>query len=185
MFRQFCGLLQQRLDLTYRDLSPAGKLKARLGRFRRGLEFSFNSGVPTLPVFPEKVSLSDVNRAVMRPLNRDEALSLSRFVAAKLFGKQYFGASFFNYSWLDGINFLILITGAVMWYARALALARGAAELGDEDVIEAIRYVDLSYGSSRAPAQMFERLRVALLSSSDTAVRLAIAQYGRALPAGT
>ena len=64
-----------------------------------------------------------------------------------------------------------------MWYARARALARGDAATTSEDILEAIRYVDFCYNSSRAPAQIMERLRVRILSHGDAAVRVAIAQY--------
>jgi len=179
LFRQFCFLFQRRQGGAYCELSPAGKLKERFGQFRRGVQFAFAAGKPQLPAFPGRVPLAALATLPARPLGQDEELALSRFLAAKLFGKQYFGRLFFDYSILQGLNCLILAAGAVMWYARAHALARGAAQVEHDDVIEAIRYVDFCYGYSRAPALALERVRVRILSRGDLAVRLALAQFPR------
>ena len=177
MFRQFCFLFTRRLGGAYRELPLTGKLKVRLRQFWTGVQFACNCSSAALPAFPGRVAIAEVARFRPRPLNADSERALSRFVAAKVFGKQYFGKLFFSYSWLDGINFLVLAAGAVMWYARAMALARGAGQVQTEDVIEAIRYVDFCYGFSRAPALIIERLRVRILSSGDKAARLALAQF--------
>ena len=180
LFRQFCSLFQRRQGGAYRELSALRKLRVRLDQFWRGVEFALGAGSPLLPAFDDRVSLSAMRRTSMLsadPLGHDAEFAFSRFLAAKLFGKQYFGKLFFDYSVLQGLNFLILAAGAVMWYARARALSRGAAALETEDVIEAIRYVDFCYGYSAAPAPALERLRVRVLGRGDTAIRLALAQF--------
>ena len=98
-------------------------------------------------------------------------------MAAKVFGKQYFGPLFFRYSLLDGLAFLLLTAGAVMWYARARALARGAETTNAADVIESIRYVDHGYGASAAPGMMIERVRVKVLRHGATAARVVLPQF--------
>jgi len=177
MFRQFCSQFQQRQGGAYQELGTAGKLAERLRQFWTGVQFTFGRGSARLPGFPDRVALADVQRVRPGPPDQAADLALSRFLAAKLFGKQYFGKFFFDYSLLDGLNFLLLAAGAVMWYARAGALARGAETTQPEDVIEAIRYVDFCYGYSRSPALLQQRVGVRLLSRGDTATRLALSQF--------
>ena len=177
MFRQFCFLFQRRQGGAYREFSAKEKLKARIEQFWRGLQYAFGTGSPEPPAFAGRVPLSRLAAFPAEPLGNEEEFALSRFLAAKLFGKQYFGKLFFNYSVLQGLNFMILAAGAVMWYARARALARNAAQTEAEDIIEAIRYVDFCYGYSRAPAMLLERMRVRILGRHDTAIRLALAQF--------
>ena len=178
MFRQFCFLFQRREGGAYRELSLGGKIKARLGNLGRAIEFVFAAGAPALSEFPGRFRLADVGRLAPRPLDARAEQALSRFMAAKVFGKQYFGKLFFGYPLIDGLVFLLLSAGAIMWYARARALARGAEAAGTEDVIEAIRYVDYCYGFSAAPGLIVERLRTKVLARGDTAARVALAQFG-------
>jgi lysine-N-methylase len=179
MFRQFCFLFQRRQGGSYREMNLLGKLGARLRTFWTGVQFTFGAGAPPLVAMPGPAPLAKV--AALRggePLGVEAETAISRFLAAKLYGKQHFGKLFFNYPLRSGLEFLLLSAGAVMWYARARTVARGGSETTLEDVLEAIRYVDFCYGFSAAPALMIERLRVRALSHGDTAIRLVLAQFG-------
>jgi len=176
IFRQFCFLFQNRHGGAYRELGLAGKLRARLANLARSVRFSFNTGRVQIPAFPGEFSLAATSGVPPPSLGPNGELALSRFLAAKIFGKQHFGPLFFRYSVADGLTFLLLAAGAVLWYARARALARGARAPEHEDVIEAIRYVDFCYGFSPAPGLIVERIRVKLLGHGDAAARLAVDQ---------
>ena len=178
LFRQFCFLFQRRYGGSYRELGFFGKLGARLRSFQTGAQFTFAAGAARLIAMDGLVPLRKVERMAPQPLDSADELAISRFLAAKLYGKQHFGKLFFGYPLLPGLEFLFLSAGAVMWYARARALARGDSATTSEDVHEAIRYVDFCYGYSRAPALALERMRVRILSHADSAIRLAVAQYG-------
>jgi Fe-S-cluster containining protein len=177
MFRQFCFLFQRRQGGSYREMSLFGKLGARLRTFWTGVQFTFGAGAPPLVAMSGPVSLAKVAALRAQPLDGDAEIAISRFLAAKLYGKQHFGKLFFNYTLLSGLEFLLLSAGAVMWYARARAVARDDSETTLEDVLEAIRYVDFCYGYSAAPALILERARVRMLSHGDTAIRLVLGQY--------
>jgi len=177
MFRQFCFQFQRRQGGAYRELSAWGKFRERLRQFWTGVQFVAGRGTPSLPAFPDPLPLGRMDEMRVRDLDEGAEMALSRFMAAKLFGKQYFGKFFFNYSLMDGLNFLLLVGGSVMWFARARALARGAARFEREDVIEAVRYVDFCYGYSRAPDLLTARISVRTLSRGDLAARLALSQF--------
>ena len=177
LFRQFCFLFQRRQGGSYREMGFRGRLGVRMGNFRRGVRFAMGSGLVDLPAMPAPVDIARIEALRRDPLSAAQEMAISRFLAAKLFGKQHFGRLFFGYSLLQGFNFLLLSAGAVMWYARAHALSRGAERVEDEDVFEAIRYVDFCYGYSSAPALILERLRVRLLGREDMAIRATLMQY--------
>jgi Fe-S-cluster containining protein len=177
MFRQFCFLFQRRQGGSYREMSLFGKLGARLRTFWTGVQFTFGAGAPPLVAMPGPAPLAKVAALRAQPLDGEAERAISRFLAAKLYGKQHFGKLFFGYPLQAGLGFLLLSAGAVMWYARARAVARGDSKTTREDVLEAIRYVDFCYGYSAAPALLIERLRIRVLSHGDTAIRLALAQY--------
>jgi Fe-S-cluster containining protein len=177
LFRQFCFLFQRRQGGSYREMSLFGKLGARLRTFWTGVQFTFGVGAPPLVAMPGPAPLAKVAALRAQRLDGEAERAISRFLAAKLYGKQHFGKLFFGYPLRPGLEFLLLSAGAVMWYARARTVARGGSETTLEDVLEAIRYVDFCYGYSAAPALMIERLRIRVLSHGDTAIRLVLAQY--------
>lgn len=177
LFRQYCFLFQRRQGGSYRELGFRGRLGVRLGNFRRGVRFAMGSGMVDLPAMPAPVDVARVEAMRRTPPNAAQEMAISRFLAAKLHGKQHFGRLFFGYPLRHGFTFLLLSAGAVMWYARAHALSRGADRVEDDDVFEAIRYVDFCYGYSSAPALVLERLRVRLLGHGDTAIRATLGQY--------
>lgn len=179
MFRQFCFLFQRRQGGSYREMNLFGKLSARLRTFWTGVQFAFGAGAPPLVAMPGPAPLAKVAAAARKggTLDGEAEIAISRFLAAKLYGKQHFGKLFFNYPLRSGLEFLLLSAGAVMWYARARTVARGDSQTTLEDVLEAIRCVDFCYGYSAAPALILERLRVRVLSHGDTAIRLVLAQY--------
>jgi Fe-S-cluster containining protein len=180
LFRQFCFLFQRRQGGSYREMNLFGKLGARLRTFWTGVQFTFGAGAPPLVAMPGPAPLAKVAALSPQPLDAEAEMAISRFLAAKLYGKQHFGKLFFDYPLRSGLEFLLLSAGAVMWYARARTVARGDSQTTLEDILEAIRYVDFCYGFSAAPALMIERLRIRVLSHGDTAIRLVLAQYGTA-----
>ena len=177
MFRQFCFQFTRRQGGAYREMSFAGRMRARLRQFWTGILFAAGRGRANLPALSEPVKLQDVPAVTLQPISDAARMALSRFLAAKLFGKQYFGRAFFNYSLQDGLNFLLMTAGAVAWFSRVNAHARGAGQAETKDVIEAIRYIDFCYGASATPAFMTSRIAVRLMGHGQTAARLAVSQY--------
>ena len=177
LFRQHCLIFQRRHGGAYHELRAREKLNLRLDNFKRSIQFTFAFGNPHLPGFPGPFAVADVARVTPHTLQPEDELALSRYLAAKIFGKQYFGKLFFGYPLRLGIVFLLLSAGAVMWYARAHAIAQGRRETNHNDLIEAIRYVDYCYGSSPVPNTIFQRLNTRITGFDDSYIRSAIAQF--------
>jgi len=177
LFRLHCFIFQRKQGAGFRELHHLGRLKMRLANFKRSILFAFGFGRPHLPGFPAPFRLAHVARLKPHPLKPEDELAFSRYLAAKIFAKQHFGRLFNAYPLRSGLVFLLLSAGAVMWYARARALALGRKTTNHQDIIEAIRYVDYCYGSSPVPGLFIERLRTRILGNEDAAVRLALQQF--------
>lgn len=177
LFRQHCFVFQRRHGGSYHELGASAKLRVRLGNFWRSMQFAFGVGSPSLPEFPGRFSVAGVAGVKVHAFGPEDDLAVSRYLAAKVFGKQYFGRLFFGYSLRQGLVFLLLSAGAVMWYARAHALVFGRTTTKHEDIIEAIRYVDYCYGSSPVPGLFFQRLCTRIMGFDDSYARAALAQF--------
>ena len=174
MFRQFCFHFQRRTAAWYFGLGLLGKVRERAHWFCDGFRFAFNRGTVRLPD-AGPIALRRVGDVRLPPFDEAADRMLSRYLASKLFGKQVFGRLFFGYTFFDGFVFLTLAYSAILWLARAYALARGAEVVSFEDMSWALRAVDFCYNYSPAPARTLERLRVRVLGGGDSAVRLAVA----------
>jgi Fe-S-cluster containining protein len=177
LFRQFCFLSQQRAGGAYREYGVCKKISYRLRNLKRSIQYAFALGSPVLDEYPGPFPLRGIQDVRVPALDPDAETALSRFLAAKMYGKQYFGKLFFGYSLFDGLNFLLLSVGAIMWHARALALARGNNAVESEDIIESIRYLDFSYGFSAGPGLAIERWRIKMLSRDDIAMRAVVSEF--------
>jgi hypothetical protein len=177
LFRQYAFLFQRRAGGPFRELGFFGKMRYRLRNFARALQFAFALGAPRLEDFPGRFRIRRVKGVRVPEIAPEAETALSRFLAAKLFGKQHFGKLFFRYPLLDGLVFLLLSAGAVLWYARAHALALGRSAVTTEDIIESVRYVDFCYGFSAAPGLILERLRTKMLGRDDVAMQAVAAQF--------
>ncbi|MEK7865307.1 MAG: hypothetical protein AAB434_01400, partial [Planctomycetota bacterium] len=71
------------------------------------------------------------------------------FFVWKLFAKATFSRLFFNLPYAHGVCFLAMSYGAIVWFAKASALSRGAAKVEIEDLRKAIEYVDVTLSGAR------------------------------------
>ena len=174
MFRQFCYHFQRRTAAWYFGLGRWGKVRERAHWFMDGVRFAFNRGTVRLPD-GGPIPLRRVGDVRLPPFDEAADRMLSRYLAAKLFGKQVFGRLFFGYTFYDGFVFLTLAYAAILWLARGYALARGTEVVSLEDLTWALRAVDFCYNYSPAAGRSTERIRVRTLGGGDSAVRLAVA----------
>nr|HRU07668.1 YkgJ family cysteine cluster protein [Candidatus Brocadiia bacterium] len=145
VFRQFVNIFHRRAPPGYFNLSLPGKARERWRWFMDGVRFARGKGSIRLRDTERAIRIEDVERVRLAPLDEDQSRMLSRYLACKLFGKQVFGALFFNYDFRPGFTFLVCAYDAVLWMARALALAAGRDTVATPDLAWAIRHVDFCY----------------------------------------
>jgi len=175
VFRQFVNIFHRRASPGYFGLSLAGKARERWRWFMDGVRFARGRGYMRFHDTDREIRIEDVERVRLAPFDEDQSRMLSRYLAGKLFGKQVFGALFFGYDFRPGFTFLVCAYDAILWLARALALAAGRDAVTAPDLAWAIRHVDFCYNYSKAPAHRTERLRVKTLARGDSAARIAVA----------
>lgn len=168
-FRQLIGL--------YGRLDQVGG-KAHLGR-RLGVSLGMLIGKGTVPPirdgFP-KVAFADIETA-RGVLRGGGAQAMERYLHVHLAGMGFFGPSFYNRSYLDGISALWLTYPLVCWYARAFAISEGRAEPDTACVERALMVVDHQHGITPLLDIASERFRTRALSEPAT-LRSLVLWYG-------
>jgi hypothetical protein len=182
LFQQFLFFLHRRRGQGAQSLPWGRRLGRRLQGLWASLKFSFNVGRVQLFHDGPAVRLRDVENVALPELDEQMAGVLERFLAGKLFGQQIFGPLFFGYGFLRGLTALLCAYSAILWYARASALSRGAHGVEPRDVVRAVQHVDFSFGYSPVPLLWTEKLRLVLLGNERTPERL-VAWYSRTRPA--
>ena len=177
LFRLFNLQFQQRGE----DLAGGGRvsrgIRGRVRMTKRAAQLMAGRGTIRLDDFPGPFQLGELAGVRLHDFAPEDENALSRFMAAKLFGKQVFGRMFFGYSLLDGLRFLMLAAGSALWHARAHALARGARETEYADIVEGIRYVDYCYAWSAVPGRSGRRRLLRLLSGGAMPARVTTSQF--------
>jgi len=175
MFNQMLFMFHHRTTASFLEMGFWQRTGTRLHNFWEGIKFLFQRGSVSLHGFSKSTTLKRVKRLPLHRLDDESSAMLARFFAGKIFGKQVFGRLYFNYDFVSGFSVLTGAYAAILWYARAAALDRGADEVAAEDVDTGIRYVDRTYGYSDAPDRAMERTRAWILSQNDGAWRMAAA----------
>lgn len=177
LFRLFNLQFQQRGEILAGGRRVWRGIRGRLRMTKRAAQLLAGRGTIPLDDFPGSFSIRELAGVRLHDFALENENALSRFMAAKLFGKQIFGRMFYGYSLLDGLRFLMLTAGSALWYARAHALARGAEETRYEDIVEGIRYVDYCYAWSAVPGQAGRRMLLRLLSGGAMPARVMTSQF--------
>jgi len=177
LFRQFVGLLN-RWDRVEDTL---GSLRERLRLMTRRLRYSLiltrgkgcvpplREGFPQVPfsTLEEHFPLTDASGEEL----------LTRFYRMKFGGMDFFGPAYHYYSYLEGARSLLLTFPAVMWTARAFALADGRTDIDERSLSLAIQGVDAQFGRSPAFGFASERRRLEILSREEN-LRALIIWFG-------
>lgn len=160
--RQLLSDLLLQAPALYRDWSPGRKLRFRFGTFWHRIRFALGLGVLASEETPP-VPIRAVEQCRLEPDDTSTQF-VATFLAAKLFGKNYYGPLFYDYPFLDGLAVLIAVYAGIISLARANAVARGETEaLRMEDVGTAVRVIDYRYGALRMFGMAPARLRASLL----------------------
>ncbi len=139
LHRALIGLL-----LTYRSAFDA-RLRGRLGRsaylFYQYVRHLGGLGSVGMPPLPARMALSQLRRVRADWNDPFFVHLLTRFAAHSLFRKDLIVFT----PLLKGYGFLLVFVALMRWYAAGYAILRGAAEVGREDVDEAVGAVEKYY----------------------------------------
>jgi len=152
--------------------------KARLWN-RLGLQLRMLAGkgqVPTLQEGFPNVRFADIENARGIP-SGEAALTLERYLHVHLMSMGFFGQSFYNRGYLDGLRSLLFTYPLICWFARAYAAAEGMSEINRSCVERALMIVDHQHGIASALDSPTERYRTNFLCERAT-LRSLIIWYG-------
>ena len=132
--------------------------------------------VPGLRPELSTVSFADVDKLRAAP-NGDAALAVERYLYTHLSSMSFFGPSFYNRPFLDGMNALLLTYPLTCWFARAYAIADGVDSINKGCVEKAMMVVDDQLGVTPMLDIPSERLRMNMLTERST-LRGLVIWYG-------
>lgn len=118
----------------------------------RGQTPPLRPGFPALPFATLEQSFGLLDSAVAEPL--------WRYYRVHLESISFCGRTYYDQSFLDGFNALLLTFPLILWYARAFAVADGATALARAHLTRAISVVDHQHGRSpllNVPSERFRR----------------------------
>jgi Fe-S-cluster containining protein len=173
LYHQFLFFLHRRRRSGSLKLTWRARMARRSEGLRTSIKFSFNTGSMVFFKDENQVRMRDIWKVELPPPDEQVTGVLERYLAGKIFGKQIFGPLFFNHTFVDGLAALLCAYGAILWYARASALSRGARKVEALDVLRGMQHVDYSFGYSPVPTIWTERLRLRYLAKGQTPARIA------------
>jgi len=143
----------------YRELSLFGRASTRVGNLRRSFKLAIGRGRVLLPGMTGKVPVREIGSPDrLSPDAASEAM-LERYFVAKIASQGFFGGAFFGRSFVEGMDFLAVAYGTILWLGSAHAAAFGHKRLQADDVEYGIRQVDYAFNYLRLFGGVIERLR--------------------------
>lgn len=159
-------------DVKVNDAKTRGKWRTIIGqvlasrRFRRG-----KGQVPPIARgLLEGVAFADIDRipALSESPDRDEIDQLlSRYARATLLGNRGWGAGYYGWPAVRGLQALVLNIACTAWLARALAAKNGRAAATIEDARDALGRIDRHAGRAPWLGSVGERVRLEYLRLDD------------------
>lgn len=117
-----------------------------------GCDFAAIDAVPTLSESPDRDAIDQL---------------LSRYARATLLGNRGWGAGYYGWPAIRGLQALILNIACTAWLARALAAKRGHAAATIDDVRDALGRIDRHAGRAPWLGSVGERLRLEFFRLDD------------------
>ena len=168
-FRQILGVYG-RIDQVGEKANPLQRLSTSF-RMLAG-----KGSVPGLRPELSNVSFADVDKLRTSPTG-DSALAIERYLHTHLSSMSFFGPSFYNRAYLDGLSALLLTYPLTCWFARAYAIAGGQAGIDKECAEKALMVVDHQHGVTPMLDIPTERIRMGMLTERST-LRGLVVWYG-------
>jgi len=130
--------------------------KGRAPAVARGLledtEFAAISRVPALSESPDRDAIDQL---------------LSRYARATILGNRAWGAGYYGWTVVRGVQALVLNIACIAWLARALAAKRGREHATLDDVRDALGRIDRHSGRAPWLGSVTERLRLEYFRLDD------------------
>ena len=117
-----------------------------------GLDFASIAAVPPLTESPDRDASDQL---------------LSRYARATLLGNRGWGAGYYGWPAVRGLQALVLNIACTAWLARALAAKRGHAAATLDDVRDALGRIDRHAGRAPWLGSVGERLRLEYFRLDD------------------
>lgn len=154
-FRQLLG--------TYGRYDTVGKTDPLLHRLSTTLRMLFGMGtIPQIRQGLPQVRFAQIDN--MRcEITGEAALAVERYLDVHLSSMGFFGRAFYNRSYLDGLNALLLTYPLVCWFARVFAVAGGLTAPDVSCVQRALMIVDHQHGMTPVLDLPSERSRMKFL----------------------
>ena len=155
-------------DVKVNEAKARGKWRTILGQLLASRAFTRGKGrVPSVARgLIEGVAFADIDRVATLSESPDrDAIDqlLARYARATLLGNRAWGAGYYGWPAIRGVQALVLNIACAAWLARALAARRGRRAATIEDVRDALGRIDRHAGRAPWLGSVGERVRLEYL----------------------
>lgn len=159
-------------DVKVNDAKARGKWRTILGQVLASRRFTRGKGQvpPIARGLLEGVAFADIERipSLSESPDRDAIDQLlSRYARATLLGNRAWGAGYYGWPAVRGVQALVLNLACTAWLARALAAKRGRPAATIEDARDALGRIDRHAGRAPWLGSVGERVRLEYLRLDD------------------
>ena len=163
-------------------IEKQGRWRTTLAQLSRSRRFKRGAGAaPRIGEgWPAEVPMESVGRVALGADHDDvKAIDdlVTRYMRATILGGRCWGAGYYGWSMVDGLQALLLNVAVIGWLSRLHALGRGQEHLNIIDVRASIGRVDRTAGRARWLGGAMERLRLKYLMMDDGLRRLLREQW--------
>jgi lysine-N-methylase len=166
-------------DPKLNRMERLGRWRTTLSQLARQRRFASGRGpAPRIGMdWPDRVDLRDVER--IGPARDAEQVAMiddlmTRYLRAIVLGSRAWGAGYYGWPIVRGLQTLLLNVACMGWLARLHAAGRGESSLSIEDVRAALGRVDRTHGRAKWLGSSAERLRLIYLQLDDGLRRLTL-----------
>jgi hypothetical protein len=131
-----------------------------------------SGSIPPLRDELSKSTFEDTEKSLGIPMG-EAALTFERYLQMHLTSMGFFGRAFYERSYIEGLNALILTYPLLCWFSRAIAAAEGQSTVTKECAEKALMIVDHQHGL--APKLISSSIRPLTLFLSDRAILRSLA----------
>ena len=158
-------------DPKLSTIARQGRLRITLGQLGRNRRFKSGRGpAPVIGPGWKSVNLKRVS-AIAPACDDPHAAAIddlmTRWLRATILGSRAWGAGYYGWSMVDGLQALLLNAACVGWLARLHAAGEERTSLQIEDARAALGRVDRTAGRAKWLGSAAERLRLAYLNADE------------------
>ncbi|HEX2952212.1 MAG TPA: YkgJ family cysteine cluster protein [Armatimonadota bacterium] len=161
----------------YARMDRVGEKTSTIQRLKHSLRMSSGRGqVPPIRQGFPSVAFTDIDRMSVTPQHGAAAM-IERYLHLRLSSMSFFGRTFYDRSYLDGMNSLLLTYPLVCWIARAYAVEQGLQAPDAGCMEQALQIVDHQHGMNPLLNIAIEHVRTNFLTERSH-LRSLVIWYG-------